>query len=137
MTGATRQAMKMPPIPTVSLPWRPCFGGTVSSSTGWAGEPGRNGVMRECAPPKASRRVGRVERVVGGDPARLQRERSSAVGLRATARAFEAINRYGPLSRSALRRAVGVGLSTVTTAVQQLVEEGYVVEAGQAASTGG
>jgi predicted NBD/HSP70 family sugar kinase len=58
-------------------------------------------------------------------------------GLRATARAFELVCRHGPLSRSALRSALGVGLSTVTAAVQELVEYGYVVEAGQAASTGG
>jgi predicted NBD/HSP70 family sugar kinase len=47
------------------------------------------------------------------------------------------VSRLGPLSRAALRSALGVGLSTVTSAVQELVEHGYVVEAGQAASTGG
>lgn len=73
----------------------------------------------------------------GRNPPRLSPQSGGGDGVRATARAFELVCRHGPLSRSALRSALGVGLSTVTAAVQELVEYGYIVEAGQAASTGG
>jgi predicted NBD/HSP70 family sugar kinase len=53
------------------------------------------------------------------------------------ARAFEVVARHGPISRAALRSSLRIGLSTVTTVVQELVEGGYVAESGQAASTGG
>jgi predicted NBD/HSP70 family sugar kinase len=61
----------------------------------------------------------------------------SADGGRAVARAFEVVARNGPISRAALRSSLKIGLSTVTTVVQELVEGGYVAESGQAASTGG
>lgn len=73
----------------------------------------------------------------GRRPPRLASRFGGGDGIRATARAFELVSRQGPLSRSALRRTLDVGLSTVTAAVQELLEHGYVVEAGQAASTGG
>jgi predicted NBD/HSP70 family sugar kinase len=65
------------------------------------------------------------------------RPRVAADGGRAVARAFEVVARGGPISRSALRGSLRIGLSTVTAAVQELVERGYVAESGQAASTGG
>jgi predicted NBD/HSP70 family sugar kinase len=58
-------------------------------------------------------------------------------GGRAIARAFEVVARSGPISRAELRASLRIGLSTVTTAVQELVERGYVAESGQRASTGG
>jgi predicted NBD/HSP70 family sugar kinase len=61
----------------------------------------------------------------------------AADGGRAVARAFEVVARNGPISRAALRSSLRIGLSTVTTVVQELVEGGYVAESGQAASTGG
>ena len=62
---------------------------------------------------------------------------SAADGGRAVARAFEVVARNGPISRAALRSSLRIGLSTVTTVVQELVEGRYVAESGQAASTGG
>src|SRR3954463_14068455 len=56
---------------------------------------------------------------------------------RASARAFEMVCRAGPLSRAKLRRNLGISLSTVTAAAQELIERGLVVEAGHASSTGG
>jgi predicted NBD/HSP70 family sugar kinase len=58
-------------------------------------------------------------------------------GGRAVARAFEVVAHSGPISRAALRSRLRIGLSTVTGAVQELVERRYVAESGQAASTGG
>src|SRR5581483_4695111 len=58
-------------------------------------------------------------------------------GGRAVARAFEVVARTGPISRSALRGTLRIGLSTVTAAVQEVVERGYVAESRQSASTGG
>ena len=58
-------------------------------------------------------------------------------GGRATTRAFEVVARGGPISRAELRASLRIGLSTVTTSVQELVERGYVTESGRRASTGG
>jgi predicted NBD/HSP70 family sugar kinase len=57
--------------------------------------------------------------------------------VRIAAKALDEIFRSGPLSRADLRRAIGTSLSTVTSAVQDLVESGFVIESGYAHSTGG
>ncbi len=53
------------------------------------------------------------------------------------ARAFEMLCQTGAVSRSSLRRSLGVSISTITSAVQELVARGLVVEAGRESSSGG
>jgi predicted NBD/HSP70 family sugar kinase len=62
---------------------------------------------------------------------------SAANGARPAVRAFETICSSGPMSRAKLRATLGVSLSTITAAVQEVIERGALVEAGHAVSTGG
>jgi hypothetical protein len=52
-------------------------------------------------------------------------------------RARVSVCRSGPMSRAKLRSTLGVSLSTITAAVQDVIEKGVRAEAGHAATTGG
>lgn len=56
---------------------------------------------------------------------------------RAAVRVFDALCDGGPVTRVGLAEALGMSASTITAAVQELRLQGFVVEAGTAASTGG
>jgi predicted NBD/HSP70 family sugar kinase len=60
-----------------------------------------------------------------------------ANGARPTVRAFQTVCRNGPMSRAKLKATLGVSLSTITAAVQEVIERRVLVEAGHAVSTGG
>ena len=81
---------------------------------------------------------GRIARVDGAGVVDLSLQQLQAwQPSRVSTHALETIFREGPLSRADLRRQLGTSLSTVTGAVQDLVESGLVVESGHAVSTGG
>jgi predicted NBD/HSP70 family sugar kinase len=56
---------------------------------------------------------------------------------RAAVRVFDALCTGGPATRVGLVEALGASASTITAAVQELRLDGFVVETGTAASTGG
>lgn len=58
-------------------------------------------------------------------------------GSPATIRAFDVVSREGPVTRAALRAALGASPSTISGAVRELQLRGFVTESGSDVSTGG
>jgi predicted NBD/HSP70 family sugar kinase len=70
--------------------------------------------------------------MVSATPDEQSRDRRPAI-----VRVFDAACDAGPIARSTLRRMVGTSPSTISAAVQDLLEAGLVKEHGRGASTGG
>ncbi len=70
--------------------------------------------------------------MVSATPDELTRDRRPAI-----VRVFDAACDAGPIARSNLRRMVGTSPSTISAAVQDLLEAGLVKEHGRGQSTGG
>lgn len=61
----------------------------------------------------------------------------ASAGSPAAIRAFDIVSRQGPLTRAALRAALGASPSTISGAVRDLQLRGFVTESGADVSTGG